>query len=182
MGHIGEKATLHILRSTTGASFPDGKELLRCEPCIIGKHHDASYPLTHSPSPDDLLELILCDICGPFPVHTPHGKLYFIVFLNAKGKFNELHNLVTRDQAIDAWHITRNKWKLQLGQKVKFSGWMVQVNWARHFSGIQHQLTVAHVHQQAGEMERLMRTLQGHMLAMLTWACLPLTYWKEAAL
>ena len=49
-------------------------------------------------------------------------------------------------------------------------------------AGIQHQLTVVHVHQQGGEIERLMRTLQGCMLAMLTWACLPLTYWGEAAL
>ena len=35
-------------------------------------------------------------------------------------------------------------------------------------AGIQHQSTVAHTHQQGGEIERLMRTLQGRMLAMLT--------------
>ena len=188
MGHIGEKATLRILQSTTGASFPDGKELLKCEPCIIGKHHDASYPLTHSPPPDDLLELILCDICGPFPVHTPHGKLYFIVFLDGKGKFNDLHNLATRDQAIDAWHITKNKWELQLGRRVKFfradGAGELGAPFLKHLqeAGIQRQLTVAHAHQQAGEIERLMRTLQGRILAMLTWARLPLTYWGEAAL
>ena len=72
MGHIGEKATIQILKSTVGALFPDGKELLKCEPCI-GKHHDISYPTTGSPPPDDLLELILCDICGHFPIHMPHG-------------------------------------------------------------------------------------------------------------
>jgi hypothetical protein len=120
MGHVGEKATLRVLDSTTGASFPHGTELIKCEPCIIGKHHDVSYPATNSPPPHDLLELVLCDICGPFPVHTPHKKLYFIVFLDAKSKFNELHNLATRDQALDAFLITKNKWELQLGKKIKF--------------------------------------------------------------
>ena len=86
MGHIREKVTIHILQSTTGASVPDGTHLLKCEPCIISKHHDVSYPLTNSPSPENLLDLVLCNICGPFPVHTPHRKLYFIVFLNGKGK------------------------------------------------------------------------------------------------
>ena len=62
----------------------------------------------------------MCDICGPFPVHTPLGKLYFIVFLHGKGKFNDLHNLTTRDQAIDAFLITKNKWEFELDQKIKF--------------------------------------------------------------
>ena len=188
MGHVGEKATIRILNSTTGASFPDGTELIKCEPCIIGKHHDISYPATNSPPPDDFLELVLCDICGPFPVQTPHKKLYFIIFLDVKSKFNELHNLATHDQALDAFLITKNRWELQLGKKIKCfradgAGELgAPFNKVLQEAGIQRQLTVAHSHQQGGEIERLMRTLQGRMLAMLTWAKLPLTYWGEAAL
>jgi hypothetical protein len=188
MGHIGEKATVQILNSTTGASFPDGKDLVKCEPCIIGKHHDASYPATNSPPPDEFLQLILCDLCGPFPVHTPHGKLYFIVFLEAKSKFTELHNLATRDQALDAFLITKNKWELQLNKKVKCfradnAGELgAPFNEHLHKAGIERQLTVTHSHQQGGEIEHLMCTLQGRMLAMLTWARLLLTYWGKAAL
>ena len=37
-------------------------------------------------------------------------------------------------------------------------------------------------HWKNGKMERVFRTLQGRMLAMLTAAQLPLTYWGEAAL
>ena len=148
--------------------------MLKCEPCIIGKHHDVSYPPTNSPPPEDLLHLVMCDICGPFPVHTPHGKLYFIVFLDGKGKFNDLHNLATRDQAIDAFLITKNKWELELDQKIKFfhadGAGDLGAPFLEHLqaAGIQHQLTVAHTHQQGGKIERLMRTLQGRMLAMLT--------------
>jgi hypothetical protein len=32
-------------------------------------------PATNSSSHAELLELIFCDICGPFPIHTLHGKL-----------------------------------------------------------------------------------------------------------
>ena len=188
MGHIGEKATIQILKSTMGASFPDGKELLKCKPCIIGKHHDISYPTTGSPPPDNLLELILCDICRRFPIHTPHGKLYFIVFLDAKGKFNNLHNLASYDQAIDAFLITKNKWELQLNHKIKFfhADGMGELGapFLNHLqeARIQRQLRVAYAHQQGGEIERLMCTLQGRMLVMITWAHLPLICWGKAAL
>jgi hypothetical protein len=88
-GHIGEKATIHILRSTTGAAFPDGKELLKCESCIISKHHDVSYPPTHSPSPDNLLELILCNICGPFPI--PHLTESSILLSSSTPRVNSMN-------------------------------------------------------------------------------------------
>ena len=86
-------------------------------------------------------------------MHTPHRKLYFIVFLDAERKFIDLHNLATQNQAIDAWNITKNRWELQLGSKIKYFGadgaGELGVPFLSHLeeAGIQCQLTVAHAHQ-----------------------------------
>ena len=48
--------------------------------------------------------------------------------------------------------------------------------------GIECDIAPQYKHWKNGKMERVFRTLQGRMLAMLTAAQLPLTYWGEAAL
>ena len=48
--------------------------------------------------------------------------------------------------------------------------------------GIERDVTPRYEHWKNGKMERVFRTIQGRMLAMLTAAQLPLTYWGEAAL
>jgi Reverse transcriptase (RNA-dependent DNA polymerase) len=48
--------------------------------------------------------------------------------------------------------------------------------------GIERDAVPRYEHWKNGKMERVFRTLQGRMLAMLTAAQLPLTYWGEAAL
>ena len=49
-------------------------------------------------------------------------------------------------------------------------------------AGIERDVVPRYEHWKNGKMERVFRTLQGRMLAMLTAAQLPLTYWGEAAL
>src|ERR1700678_609142 len=49
-------------------------------------------------------------------------------------------------------------------------------------AGIERDVVPRYEHWKNGKMERVFRTLQGQMLAMLTVAQLPLTYWGEAAL
>ena len=83
MGHIGEAATKSLLRSVKGVTFSTGDSLLKCEPCIIGKHARTPHPLSPTLKSIELLELVFCDLCGPFPVLTPHGKLYLVAFLEA---------------------------------------------------------------------------------------------------
>ena len=93
MGHPGEPATLVLLKSTTGASFLPGNSLTRCEACILGKQARLPAPTSPTPRSTELLELIHVDICGPFPVTTPHGKLYFVLFLDDASSVVNLQNL-----------------------------------------------------------------------------------------
>ena len=48
--------------------------------------------------------------------------------------------------------------------------------------GIERDVVPWYEHWKNGKMERVFWTIQGRMLAMLTAAQLPLTYWREAAL
>jgi hypothetical protein len=93
MGHPGEPATIALLKSTTGASFPPGKSFTHCEPCIFGKQAQLPAPTSTTLRSKELLELIHVDICSPFPVTTPHGKLYFVLFLEDASSVVNLQNL-----------------------------------------------------------------------------------------
>ena len=103
MGHIGEAATRNLLKSVKGVKFSPGDKLSKCEPCIIGKHTRAPHPSSLSPESTKLLELIHCDICGPFPVLTPHGKQYLIAFLEDSANILKVYCLARKDQAAESF-------------------------------------------------------------------------------
>lgn len=189
MGHIGEEATKSLLRSVKGVTFPPGDKLSKCEPCIIGKHARTPHPSSTSPKTTELLELVHCDLCGPFPVLTPHGKLYLIAFLEDSGNVLKLHCLARKDQSADAFHVTRARWERKTGKKlmrfrVDGAGELGSDEFVKALEGmgIERDVTPRYEHWKNGKMERVFRTIQGRMLAMLTAAQLPLTYWGEAAL
>jgi len=190
MGHPGEPATIALLKSTTGASFLPGKSLTRCEPCIFGKQARLPAPTSTTPRSTELLDLIHVDICGPFPVATPHGKLYFVLFLDDASSIINLQNLALRSDVRDAWRILRAKWELKTGKRVKrvrFDG-AGELGGCLEFleelamNGIEVEVVAAHEHWKNSRIERYMRTIQGKIHAMLVTAQLPMTYWGEAAL
>jgi hypothetical protein len=118
MGHIGEAATKGLLQSVKGVTFPPGDKLSKCEPCIIGKHTCSPHPSSTTPKTTELLELVFCDLCSPFPVLTPHGKLYLIAFLEDSASILKLHCLARKDQSAKAFHITKASWEKKTGKKI----------------------------------------------------------------
>src|ERR1700678_2816910 len=189
MGHIGEAATRNLLKSVKGVKFSPGDKLSKCKPCIIGKHTRAPHPSSLSPKSTELLELVHCDLCGPFPVLTPHGKQYLIAFLEDSANILKVYCLARKDQAAESFQIMKANWERKTGKKIlRFridgagelaSNDFVSVS---ESMGIERDVVPHYEHWKNGKMERVFRTLQGRMLAMLTAAQLPLTYWGEAAL
>ena len=118
MGHIGEAATRSLLQSVKGVTFPPGDKLSKCEPCIIGKHARSSHPSSTTHKTTELLELVFCDLCGPFPVLTPHGKLYLAAFLEDSANILKVHCLACKDQSAEAFHITKASWERKTGRKI----------------------------------------------------------------
>ena len=189
MGHIGEAATKSLLRSVKGVTFPAGDSLSKCEPCIISKHARTPHPSSPTPKSTELLELVFCDLCGPFPVPTPHGKLYLVAFLEDSANILKVHCLAHKDQSAEAFHITKASWERKTGKKIiRFrvdgAGELGSDEFVKALEklGIERDVVPRYEHWKNGKMERVFRTIQGRMLAMLTAAQLPLTYWGEAAL
>ncbi|KAG1837906.1 hypothetical protein DFJ58DRAFT_634733, partial [Suillus subalutaceus] len=58
------------------------RPLRTCKPCIIAKHPHKPYHASSMPRASNILDLVHSDLCGPFPVITPHGKHHFVIFLD----------------------------------------------------------------------------------------------------
>ncbi|KAG1873256.1 hypothetical protein C8R48DRAFT_550611, partial [Suillus tomentosus] len=82
MGHTGGESVRRLPHIAQGFSLDSNETMSRCESCIISKHPRQPHPTSESPPASHFLELIHSDICGPFPVETPHHKQYFIIFLD----------------------------------------------------------------------------------------------------
>ena len=68
LGHVGMEATRQLIKSASGVQPFLATEPSHCEPCILGKHSRHPNPSSSRPRTTALLELIHCDVCGPFPV------------------------------------------------------------------------------------------------------------------
>lgn len=189
-GHPGEVAMKALIHSAFGIKIdPTSSSSSTCEPCIIAKHPANPHPSMTSPlSPMELFELIYCDICSPFPMETPHGKSYFIIFLDDTSSVNNLQLLATCDQALEAFCIVKVKWELKTGKKIlrfccdgagEFRGEFAKF---LQDEGIDLDVTPPYEHWMNRKAECFMHTIQLRIHAMMTALQLPMTYWGEAAL
>ena len=190
LDHVGMEATCQLVKSASGVPPLLAVEPSRCEPCILGKHSRHPNPSSSRLRTTVPLELIHCDVCGSFPVETPHGKRYFIIFLDDCSSALNLQLLASKDQAFEAWCLIQMKWKRKLRVKVQqfrcdgggeLAGGSHRFAAQREAQGIKCDITPPYEHWKNSWVERVMRTLQGRILLMLVAAQLPLMYWSEAA-
>ena len=189
MGHPGAESVKCLLLIATSISVDHSKPLSQCEACIMAKHPRKPYLPSKTPRAANMLDLIHSNLYGPFPIRTPHTKLYFIVFLDDHTHIINVQLLATKDQALDVWWIIKNLWENHAERRVK----AFHSNNSREFlstaftkvledAGIERQLAAPYAHQQNDKAEQAIQTLEGHSLAMLETAGLPLTLWDEAVL
>lgn len=163
--------------------------LTKCESCIVAKFSRKPYPLFLHPPTLHMLDLVHSDLCSPFPVCTPYGKLYFAFFLNNHTNFINVQLLSSKEHALEAWNIVKVWWENHMEQHVKVfcsdNGEEFISNTftkALQDTGIEHQLSASYTHQQNGKAEHVIWTLQGHTTAMLNVAKLSSSLWGEAIL
>jgi hypothetical protein len=102
LGHPGGDAVRHLPNFATGTMIDTSQLLCTCEPCIIAKHPRKPYLSSSTPHATHVLDLVHSDLCGPFPVATPHGKHHFIIFLDDHSNLLNLQLLATKDQVLEA--------------------------------------------------------------------------------
>ena len=158
-----------------------------CEPCIMGKMVRAPY-LASDREPVRVLMLVHSDLIGPMPVPTTKGRRYMLGVVDDYSRFKVIVPIMDKGQAKDALMRVLNLWENITGERVgtirtddgkeycgpAFEQWMSD-------KGIKHETSAPYAHQHNGVAERFNRTVQEHMLAVLTEARLDHKYWGEAA-
>lgn len=119
LGHPSGNTVKHLLHFATGIRIDTTHLLHMCEPCIMAKHPRKPYPASNTPCATHILDLIHSDLCGPFPIATPHGKHHFIIFLDDYSNLLNLQLLATKDQALEAWEIMWKYWENKSGRTIK---------------------------------------------------------------
>jgi hypothetical protein len=135
------------------------------------------------------LALIHSDVCSPFPIRIPHGKLYFIVFLDDCTNTLDAPLLAAKSQSLEAFKITYHRWEWKMERKLKafqsdnagefiseeFNAYLVE-------HGIERQKSAPYSHQQNRKAERTIETIEGRVLAMMAATDAPPSLWGEAVL
>jgi hypothetical protein len=167
-------------------SFADSKPT-DCPACIQAKHARAPY------HPSDTttvrcLELVHTDLCGPYPVVSLGGGQYVMTILDDHSRFSAIRILKTKAEAKFMLMEVLNQWETITSQKVHIvrsdcGGEYINEVLQEYFAskGIIHQQTIPYCHEQNGKAERLNRTLNNAVRALLIGAShLPKSLWAEA--
>src|ERR1700678_954170 len=189
-GHLGMEATRETLHKdyVTGVQLSGPFVQEHCMACIIGKSpqhsysHNGHWALT-------IGELIHMDLCGPYPTQTPDGKRHFFVILDDHSNFGFTHLLRLKSEAFPAYcrtetFLCRFCGKLIVTVCVDGALELTKGDMANHFTknSIIVQRTAAYAHQQAGKIERYVRTIEEGGQALIADSGLPMSFWGWAVL
>jgi hypothetical protein len=157
-----------------------------CEPCVLGKMVNAPFP-NQNHKPNAPLDIVVSDICGPFPVISHDGYRYVITFMDLYSGFSKICLLKYKSDAFYAYKNYNMEVSTLFGRHIKIlrtdGGQEYQSTDLLHFlatEGTVHQVTVPYTPEQNGNAERLNRTLLDKVRCMLVESSAPQNLWSEA--
>ena len=184
--HMSEKGMKTLLSK---GKLPDLKnvDVGLCEDCIFGKQKKVSFIKIGKTPKTERLELVHTDVCGPSPVSSLAGSLYYVSFIDDCTRKLWVYFLNKKSEVFD----TFRKWKAMVenetGLKNKRvrsdNGGEYRDNRFREFcanNGIKMEKTFPMTPQQNGVAERMNRTLNERARSMKIHAGLPKMFWAEA--
>jgi hypothetical protein len=68
-----------------------------CRGCALGKNIKKPFPSSENRS-KGILDLICSDVCGPMPVNSLGGSLYYVTFIDDFSRKTWLYLLKTKDE------------------------------------------------------------------------------------
>ena len=185
-GHINSSAVKKTKALVDGMEDLEMGSTVRCEACLLGKHHRSSFPPSNN-RPTKPMEEINSDLCGPWPTRSLGGHRYFVTYIDGYSGFTTVTLLKNKsDQPrafknFKAWaekltghHILR--FRSDGGgeyNSTEFQTWLRE-------EGIEWRWTTTATPQSNGISERMNQTIQEGVRAMLIDANLPDFLWGEA--
>ncbi|KAJ3482340.1 hypothetical protein NLJ89_g12145 [Agrocybe chaxingu] len=189
-GHLGRDATCLALTKNyaTGTEFKGPFSDHRCIPCLIGKSPQRPYD-HNGVRAAHVGKLLHLDICGPYPVKTPHSEQYFFSVLDDRSNFGFTALLKDRTAALAFFKSCEAFLSRTSGRKVL----TVRMDGGRELAegrmkayllsaGIAMQVTAPYAHQQNGKAERFIRTIEEGGQVLLADSGLPASFWGDAVL
>lgn len=156
-----------------------------CEACLKGKF--TKLPFTQSEKPENPLDVIVSDLCGPFNTQSINGSKYFMTFVDVCTDFTTVYFLKHKSEATGLVKSFIEFIKTQIASKPKIfrsdgggEYWNKDLEEYLKSEGIIFQRTVPHTPEQNGIAERKNRTLNDSVRTLLIASELPDKLWAEA--
>ena len=189
LGHLGYDNLAKLPNMVDGIKIPasDFKAKAEmCEPCVLSKQHRQPFPTSQRVTTQPL-ELVHMDVCGPMPVPSLGGSKYFATILDDYSSYSIVIPVTTKSSVASAVIASFTELENQTGHKLK----IVRTDRGGEYlcgelkdylvkKGVVHELTAPYTPEQNGAAERLNRTLEERVRAMLEDSKLPPKLWAEA--
>ncbi|KAM0968159.1 hypothetical protein TB1_015836 [Malus domestica] len=193
LGHISKVRMERLIKDNILPALDFG-DLKDCIDCCKGKL--TKVKKKSSIRSQKLLEVIHTDVCGPFPIKTLCGNIYFVTFIDDYSRFTYLYLIKDKTSVFECFKKFKTEVENQLDLSIKvlrsdrggeYYGRYTEIGQAKgHLAvyleqcGIQAQYTSPGTPQQNGVAERRNRTLIEMVRSMMSRAKLPQYLWGEA--
>ena len=119
LGHIAPSSLEKAKKLyTDGAQIPSCPPNFNCDSCILAKS-TRSTPKPSTSISKEAFDLILSDLCGPFPVPSYGGHLYYISFIDDATRFTWIRFLKKKSDTFDVIRQFIEEIRVQHGKTIK---------------------------------------------------------------
>jgi hypothetical protein len=159
-----------------------------CKGCDLGKNIKKPFPSNNNRS-KEILDLIHSDVCGPMPLKSLGGSLYYVIFIDDYSRKTWLYLLKTKDEVfnkfqefkVEVENLTNKKIKTlrtDNGGEYTSKEFVAFCKSAR----IRRELIVPHNPQQNGVAKRKNKSIEETMKELLNDQGLSIFLWGEVAM
>jgi hypothetical protein len=131
-----------------------------CKGCALGKNIKRPFPSSNNRS-KEILDLIHSDVCGPMPIISIGGSLYYVIFIDDYSIKTWLYLLKSKDEVFSKFQEFKAEIENLTSRNIKTlrsdnGGEYTSKEFIAFFksTGIRRELTVPHNPQQNGVVER----------------------------
>ncbi|TPX29988.1 hypothetical protein SeLEV6574_g08657, partial [Synchytrium endobioticum] len=157
-----------------------------CDVCALTKLSRKPFPQKSETVPENVGDLIVSDVWGPFQTPSPAGSRFYVSFLDVKTRFSWIYFLKRKSDVLTKFQEFNSMLKTQLQAKIKTfrsdgGGEYCNEAFDAYLAaeGIHREKTVPHSPQQNGIAERLNRTLITIARSIRHGTGIPDSLWAE---
>jgi transposase InsO family protein len=144
-----------------------------CKGCALGKNVKKPFSSNNNRS-KEILDLIHSDVCGPMPIKSLGGSLYYVIFIDDYSRKTWLYLLKTKDKVFNKFQEFKAEIENLANKKIKtlridHGGEYTSKEFVSFckLAGIRRELNVPHNPQQNGVAERKNRSIEKTMKELL---------------